>query len=209
MTALPVEDTRRRKRRPEPLDRRTGSYVHVYSKPKGGERWEKLSREQGNRRIFALKVYRKGLRKKGQRWGAKGTISSGAVEMFELLVNIAVKNAGRLEPSIDWLAKTLNVPGKVIHTWKAQLKEHGFLDWRKRYVHTGRQGIRGPQVEQTSNAYWLNLPKLALEQIERLTKGARPEPVHEPPSEILAAIEKLNAAAESRARHDKFRVGDT
>jgi len=39
-----------------------------------------------------------------------------------------------------------------------RLRVHGFVDWLRRYVPTGNAGMRGPQVEQTSNAYRLSLP---------------------------------------------------
>src|SRR5690606_22243346 len=41
------------------------------------------------------------------------------------------------------------------------LRDHGFLDWLRRYVPTGERGARGPQVQQTSNAYRLSLPQRA------------------------------------------------
>ncbi|MGV8952472.1 MAG: helix-turn-helix domain-containing protein, partial [Cypionkella sp.] len=40
------------------------------------------------------------------------------------------------------------------------LRDHGFLDWLRRYVPTGNE--TGPQVQQTSNAYRLSLPARAL-----------------------------------------------
>jgi hypothetical protein len=40
------------------------------------------------------------------------------------------------------------------------LRMHGFLDWLRRYEPTGNEG-RGPQVQQTSNAYRLSLPERA------------------------------------------------
>ncbi|PJN93081.1 replication protein RepA, partial [Amaricoccus sp. HAR-UPW-R2A-40] len=47
------------------------------------------------------------------------------------------------------------------------LRTHGFIDWLRRYVPTGREG-RGPQVEQTSNAYRLSLPARARQLLGRL-----------------------------------------
>ncbi|MAL88577.1 MAG: hypothetical protein CL683_12330 [Brevundimonas sp.] len=195
-------------RAPEPSHRRTLSKVRRNSRPAGGEKWERLTREQANRRIFALKVYRQNLRQPGQRWGAPGTISAGAVELYELLCNMAVKGHGRIEPSVNWLAKARNVPLKVIHRWKAQLREHGFLDWRRRWVGTGRDGLRGPQVVQTSNAYWINLPRKALEMIEALARRKNPDwPRPEPSPELAAALSGLgNAIADHSAARDRFRL---
>lgn len=165
MTAVPIEP---RGRRHEPAHRRTYQPVRRNSRPASRENWRPITRAQANRWIFALKVYQAKLRKPGQRWGAEGTISPGAIGLYELLCNMAVKNGGRIEPSADWLARARNVPVKVIHAWKAQLKAHGFLDWIRRYIETGRDGLRGPQVEQTTNAYSLSAPAAALEAADKL-----------------------------------------
>lgn len=166
MTAVPIDHSHRRGR--EPFYRRTLQPVRRNSRPAARENWRPLSRSEANRKILALKVYQSKLRKPGQRWGAEGTISAGAIGLYELLCNMAVKNGGRLEPSAGWLAKARNVPVKVIHSWKAQLKAHGFLDWVRRYIETGRDGLRGPQVEQTTNAYWLAAPREALDAADKL-----------------------------------------
>jgi len=47
----------------------------------------------------------------------------------------------------------------VVRALKA-LRAFGFLDWIRRYEPTGNDG-RGPQVQQTSNAYRLSLPERA------------------------------------------------
>ena len=73
------------------------------------------------------------------------------------------------------MAKALNVPLKSIHAWKAQLKAHGFLNWRRRYVSTDRPGVRGPQVEQTSNAYWLTAPAKDLQRADKVIMPKAPE----------------------------------
>lgn len=204
MTAVPIEGGRRHRWR-EPESRRTLSPVRRNSRAAGGEQWEALTRNQANRRIFALKVYRERLRKPGQRWGAEGTISAGAVGMYELMCNMAVRGRGRIEPSVDWLAKACNVPRKVIHAWKTQLKDHGFLDWRRRWVQTGREGARGPQVAQTSNAYWLKLPMAAMALVDKLTAPKAEPKAREVPPEIQAAIDRLDDAARRRQGHDRFR----
>ena len=176
------------------------------------ERWQKLSRKEANLRIFALERYQVTTRKAGQRFGAEGTISDGAVKLFRILCNMAVKNSGRVEPSVAWLSseRVLNVPMKVIHKWKAQLQEHGFLDWDRRYVETGQQGVRGPQVAQTSNAYITKLPQKALDLVKAIRKGMGldPEPrvVSEAELAVLSPTERRKVdrlaeqAAEGKAR---------
>jgi hypothetical protein len=100
---------------------------------------------------------------------------------------------------------------KVIHKWKAQLQEHGFLDWDRRYVETGRQGVRGPQVAQTSNAYITMLPQKALDLVKAIRKGMGldPEPrvVSEAEMAVLSPVERRKAdrLAEQAAK-DKARL---
>lgn len=203
MTAAAIGSGRR-----EPEARRTYEPVRRGSRAAcRPEAWRRLSRGEANRRILALKVYQAGLRQPGQRWGARGTISPGAIGLFELLCNMAVKNAGRLEPSAAWLAKIRNVPVKVIHAWKAQLKAHGFLDWARRYVETGRQGLRGPQVEQTTNAYWTAAPAAALAAADRL-KAPLPDdvPRRAGSDALQAQLDRLrDRVADRMAARDRFR----
>ena len=107
---------------------RRGSQLAINS------RWTRFSREEGHRFLFVLKVKAERLRRPGQRTGAPGTISFGAIRLAEVLVSLCVKGKGRLEPSVAWLAKAINVARKSIHAWKRQLQEHGFLRWTRRYV---------------------------------------------------------------------------
>lgn len=203
MSAVPIAiEPGRRFRTVEPEHRRTYQKVRRESRWAGNEQWDKISRDQANTMILALRVYREKLRQPGQRWGAAGTISAGAVDLFQLLANIAVRGRGRLEPSVAWLAERLNVPAKVIHAWKAQLKEHGFLTWRRRYIECGLKGRRGPQVQQTSNAYALKLPARAWDGISKLVRRRRKEEAPAAaPAPLSAKEERLRAkAAADRAR---------
>lgn len=169
MTALSIP-LPSKSRRPEPEHRRTYERVRRESRWAGNERWQPITPTHGKDMVLALQVYREKLRKPGQRWGAAGTISAGAVDLYRLMVNMAVRGSGRLEPSVAWLAEKLNVPAKVVHAWKTQLKEHGFLNWQRRYVESGLQGRRGPQVKQISNAYVLKTPPRAWEAIAKIIR---------------------------------------
>lgn len=164
--AAPMPGSARR----EPEHRRTYQRVRRESRWAGQERWKPISVAHGKDMVLALQVYREKLRQPGQRWGAPGTISAGAVDLYRLMVNMAVRGAGRLEPSVGWLAEKLNVPAKVIHSWKDQLRDHGFLSWQRRYVESGLKGSRGPQVKQISNAYLLMTPSKAWEAIAKIIR---------------------------------------
>lgn len=164
-----------RDRPPEPQHRRTFAPVRRDSQLAGHENWPHFSWKQGRRILLAARIKAERLRQPGQRTGADGTISFGALRLLELMVQISARGKGRLEPSVRWLAEALNVPLKSIHAWKAQLKAHGFLNWRRRYVTLDRQGVRGPQVEQTSNAYWLSAPEKDLKRADKVTMPRAPQ----------------------------------
>jgi hypothetical protein len=201
VTAVPIDDAPRSQRRPEPAHRRTHQKVRRESRYAGGEQWPLVTWSEANRMTRALDLYREKLRRPGERTGAapskgdKGGISRGAADLYRLLCNIAVRGRGRLEPSAAWLAKALNTSAKMVHDWKAQLKRHGFLDWRRRYVDRGLRGLRGPQVEQISNAYILRAPAAALQALASILKGrASPPPI----ADASAREERLQAAAAQR-----------
>jgi hypothetical protein len=211
MTAVPIDHSHRRR---EPLHRRTCQPVRRRSRPATREDWKPLSKAEARRRLLALELYQEGLRKPGQRWGAKGTISHGAIGLYRLLLNMAAKFGGRVEPSAAWLARQRNVPVRMIHVWKAQLKEHGFLGWIRRYVETGRDGLRGPQVEQTTNAYWTALPKAAAALVAKLrvppsadVDTAREERFLAANPDLAEQLARVRSAADDKmARRDRFRL---
>jgi predicted flavoprotein YhiN len=66
---------------------------------------------------------------------------------------------GQIDPSLDTIARYTGHSVTAVHAAIARLRKNGFLSWLRRYVFTGREGLRGPQVEQTSNAYQVTLPK--------------------------------------------------
>lgn len=160
-------------------------------------RWMRFSREEGHRLLFVLKVRAERLRKPGQRTGAPGTISFGAIRLAEVLVSLCVKGRGRLEPSIAWLARAINVARKSIHAWKRQLQEHGFLRWTRRYVRVQTPGQKGPQLKQASNAYSLMTPAAAAAQAEQLR-----------PSQLRAAQRIVSPELQAALAKLEYAVGD-
>src|SRR5690606_7914262 len=95
-----------------------------------------------------------------------------ALEILRLFRNVVDFRTGRLDPSIDYLmAKLRRSRAAIVAALKA-LRDHGFLDWLRRYVPTGEQGRRGPQVQQTSNAYRLFLPIRAAASLGRYWQAA-------------------------------------
>lgn len=129
--------------------------------------WRRTTRQETQQIVRAAKRYDREGRQPGTRSGPLGGI---AIELIELLANLVDFRSGRLDPSIDTIMRMLRRSrGAVVSALKA-LRDHGFLDWMRRYVHTGNEG-RGPQVQQTSNAYRLSLPERARALLGRFGKA--------------------------------------
>ncbi|MBB4067395.1 helix-turn-helix domain-containing protein [Gellertiella hungarica] len=120
---------------------------------------------------MAARRYELATRQPGARNGALGSV---ALELVELFANLVDFRTGRLEPSLDTLMRMLKRSRDAISRALRALRAHGFIDWLRRYVHTGNEG-KGPQVQQTSNAYRLLLPARALLLLGRYGQAA-PEP---------------------------------
>lgn len=145
--------------------------------------WRKTDRQEVSRIILAAKRYELTTRQPGARNGALGFV---ALEVLELFGNLIRYKTGRLDPSIDYLMQKLRRSRDAIVTALQALRRHGFLDWLRRYVPTGREG-RGPQVQQTSNAYRLSLPARALRLLGRLGQPAPAPDDHTHAQEARAA----------------------
>lgn len=145
--------------------------------------WRKTDRQEVGRILLAARRYELATRQPGARKGALGFV---ALEVLELFSNLVSYKTGRLDPSIDYLMRKLRRSRDAIVTALAALRQHGFLDWLRRYVPTGNEG-RGPQVQQTSNAYRLSLPARALRLLGRLAKPAPAPDDHSHAQQVRAA----------------------
>ena len=132
-----------------------------------GTFWRAISRQEVRRILLAARRYELMERRAGQRNGPLGHV---ALEVLELLGHLVSYRTGRLEPSLEYLMRTLRRSKDAIVRALRSLRDHGFLDWLRRYVPTGQEG-RGPQVRQTSNAYRLALPAQALRLLGRLMQA--------------------------------------
>ena len=140
-----------------------------------GQFWKPISRQELQRIRLAAHRYELAGRRAGRRNGPLGHIG---LEILELLANLVSYRTGRLEPSVAFLMQKLRRSKSAIYDALNALRTHGFLDWRRRYEPTGREG-RGPQLRQTSNAYRLSLPARALRLLGRLMQAPPlPDDVH-------------------------------
>lgn len=176
------DETRRRSK-----VRRTGQPVRrcSYLAGREGTFWRPIQRQEARKILFAAKRFELTTRKPGARNGALGHV---ALEILDLLSNMVDQRSGRLDPSLDFLMKRLHRSRDAVVRALKALRDHGFLDWLRRYAPTGNEA--GPQIRQTSNAYRLMMPK-ALGRLLQLYFVPAPTPADTEHriKEITAAIE--------------------
>jgi hypothetical protein len=134
--------------------------------------WRPIPRRETQRILFAAKRFDRINRPFGSRTGALGHV---ALEVLELLANLVSYRTGQLDPSIDTIMRLCHRSRDAVVRALAALRQHGFLDWLRRYVPAEGAGARGPQVQQTSNAYRLFLPARAAALVGRWLAPPAPE----------------------------------
>ena len=155
---------------PTPVRRR--SYFKGRSE---GRIWQATTRKDVQAILKAAEIYNEaGLHEKGERSGPLGSV---ALDVLRLFVNLIDFRTGRLEPSITTIMDRLGRSRDTIVRALKNLRAHGFIDWLRRYEPTGNEG-RGPQVQQTSNAYRLSLPEKARQFLGRFGKAPPPPADH-------------------------------
>ena len=165
--------------------------------------WRRTNRQEVRRVMLAAKRYELATRQPGARSGALGFV---ALEVLELMGNLVDFRTGRLEPSIETMMRYLKRSRDAIVRALKALRDHGFLDWLRRYEPTGAE--QGPQVKQTSNAYRLFLPKRAAALLGRSGLTAPvPDDFSHARQEKAAQIEEY-AASLSFAQRALFEIED-
>lgn len=152
--------------------------------------WRRTNRQEVRQIVLAARRYELAGKQPGSRNGPLGSV---AIEVLELFANLVDFRTGRLDPAIDTLMRKLRRSRDAIVRALKALRAHGFLDWLRRYVPTGNEG-RGPQVQQTSNAYRLSLPARAKQFLGRF--GMAPPP---PDDHVQAEAERMAEMEAHRA----------
>ena len=143
-----------------------------YLKGQQGAFYRPIERQHARRIVLAARKFEVTTRHKGQRNGDIGTI---AIEVLDYLANLIDPRTGRLEPSIQTIMDKLHRSRDAVVRALSALRQHGFLDWIRRYEPTGEKG-KGVQVQQTSNAYRLFMPNRALKLLGRYVQKS-PVPI--------------------------------
>lgn len=203
--ALDARKAAKAKKR-EPMSRQTGSDVHRRSRRAGGEKGTPITWTQRRLRLDAFDKMARDRRQAGKRWGAKGTFSRHDREILSHLLRLAAQNRGQVYPTLQQIAHLVGCTIRSAWEGLKRLKAAGFVSWDRRYVETGHQGLRGPQVEQTSNFYYLPLPAAAAQLIDLWRGRVTPRETE--------AQEHERQAREARARawkleadRDAYRAG--
>ncbi len=63
-------------------------------------------------------------------------------------------STGRLFPTLETIAQVAGCHVNAVKNGLVRLKAHGLVAWKRRTIRTDNEGERGPQREQTSNAYY-------------------------------------------------------
>ena len=157
---------------------------HSYLKGREGLFWQSITRQDARRIVLAARKYDLDTKQHGQRNGALGTV---AIEVLDYVANLIDYRTGRLEPSLQHLMEKLKRSKDAIVRALKALRDHGFIDWIRRYVpaddDTGRV-----QVKQTSNAYRLNLPERARKLLGRYGQQS---PMPDDEAQRIAERERL------------------
>jgi hypothetical protein len=163
------------RRPPEPPERRTLAKVRRFSRPRGKGGYVALGRVQAEDWIWALKRWER--RQKRLPKAKIRAVGHIALAVHEYLCRQAVKRKGMLDDlSYARIAAILGFSRSAVVDACRRLAAHGWLKWFRQFVPTGQQGVRGPQVEQTANFYWLELPLAALAKAGiRLGKAPAPD----------------------------------
>ena len=153
----------------------------------------------------AAEVYDRKYKVAGKRNGPLGAIG---IDVLRELMRMIDFKTGRLEPAIATIAERLSRSRGAIVSALARLKDHGFLNWIRRFEPIEKPDAFGPQVKQITNAYWLGLPREAADMVRRMM-GKAPMPddeltrrraEEEATAAMLATISAEDLAA--------FRAGD-
>lgn len=190
MTSIPIDKIPPlRARAPEPESRRTLQKVRRRSRLAGreyGSIWNRVTLSRGQS-LKAAETFDNRRRKKGERWGPLGPV---ALELYRELWSRVNFKTGRLDPTYETMAGWIRRSEKAVARALRLLQRHGFIDWIRRYVPGDDEGQRGPQVVQTSNAYWLKVPDAAMALL-----GLRHRPPPIPDDQVTANQEAAIARA--------------
>lgn len=131
--------------------------------------WRPFDKKRKGAIMRAAEAFDRKHKQPGKRNGPLGHIG---IEVMRRMLQIVDHRSGRLEPSIDYLMRSTGRCRDAIVQALKRLKAHGFIDWIRRTEPTGIEDGSGPRVKQIPNAYWIKMPKVVADAVERMMGGA-------------------------------------
>jgi hypothetical protein len=184
-------------------DGTTGEPIRHTSRPTlfEHEPAQRITERQREGWLRAFDRHAKAARPNGVRRGHEGTFSHAARQVLAYFLDLASRT-GRIFPSYNHIAEVCDLPRSLVHRVLAQLEAAGWIKRERRFRPAPKAGTGepGPQLEQDSNFYRVQLPMaaarlLAAWQRRRLEDEAAPPPPGE------AADRQRRAAVERLGRH--------
>jgi AraC-like DNA-binding protein len=100
--------------------------------------------------------------------GKQLPVSKNAQAVLEALFEVMDGKTGRCDPSLDTIATRSGLSRRTTVRQLNALRELQIINWVRRTVKTGNAKGQGPQRQQTSNAYFIDLLKLPIEIVRTL-----------------------------------------
>ena len=114
--------------------------------------------------------------------GKQLPISMNAKAVLQALLSVMDGKTARCDPSLDEIARRSRLSRRTVVRQLFKLRAARIIDWVRRTVKTGHAKGEGPQRQQTSNAYFIDLLNV--------------------PSEIVRTLrQKLGAKLREKVRH--------
>lgn len=183
----------------------TGAPVRAQSQREGSFEhrvWHAFDPERRGPIMKAAEQFERQHREPGRENGPLGHVG---LEVLRELLRIVDHKSGRLDPTYAYLMSRVKRSRDAIAKALARLRKHGFLDWVRRTKPREDAGGAGPQVEQTSNAFWFKLPACCEAFVRRLLGKAPPAAKSRQEVIAEAAAERIEAM---RARRPGIRAAD-
>jgi hypothetical protein len=178
-------------------DGRTNQPIRHGSRPSLGanEPARRISAKQRDGWLRAFDRHAKAARPNGVRRGHMKTImtlSHAARPLYAYFLDLAVAT-GRVMPSYQHIAEVLDIPRSLVGRIIAQLEALGWIRKERRFREAKTAGQEGPQLEQDTNWYTVELPIAAAKLLKAWQRKDLEDEASPPPADEIAAKERRRA----------------
>lgn len=100
--------------------------------------------------------------------GKQLPISMNARAVLDALLGFMDGKTGRCDPCLDTIAKRCHLSRRTVVRQLHILRDQQIINWVRRTMKTGNAPGEGPKLQQTSNAYFIDMLKLPIEIMRTL-----------------------------------------